>query len=312
MEQNGAEQLEEWRRKGLTESGLAYSVAAVAAILIAYLVAAISSAAAGKDYAAQDWYLYLAYLSSQLAFCGAIAVYFLRSREPIRTPFRKAQPKYFLIALLLEFGLLFSLSELNELFLSGLKKLGYSSGGVSVPLLSGWNLLPAIFVIALLPAIFEETLFRGILARKMHDGGWGLASAVLISGALFSLFHGRPEQTVYQFLCGACFALVALRAGSVLPTMLAHFVNNALILILESFGYGNFHASLPLWGYLILIISSALCLLGALVYLVFFDKRGNQKGGVKGGLSFFVAAGGGILICAVEWIAALVMGFINA
>ncbi len=311
MEQNGPQQGDLPPKKPLTESGLSYSLAAVLSMLIAYLVAAISAAAAGERYTEQNWYIYLAYLSAQLAFGGAAAFYFFRSKESPRVILQKTHPKYFLIALLLEFGLLFSLSELNGLFVSGLENLGYSSGGVSVPDLSGWGLLPAILVIALLPALLEETLFRGILTRKMHDGGWGLVPAILISGALFSLFHGRPEQTVYQFICGVCFALVFLRAGSILPTMLAHFANNALILILESCGFGNFRAALPLWGYLVLVISAAVCLLGTLVYLIFFDKRGNQRGGVKEGLPFFLAAGGGILICAVEWSVALAMGFLH-
>ena len=304
MEQNGSEQLEQWRRKGLTESGIAYTAAALLGILLAYLLAAVASAVGGERYAEKDWYLYLAYLMPQLAIFGAVAVYFFRSKEPVRAPFQKTHPKYFLVALLMEFGLLFSLSELNGLFISGLEELGYSSGGVTVPDLSGWNLLPALLVIGLLPALLEETLFRGIVARKMHDDGWGFAAAVLLSGALFSLFHGKPEQTIYQFLCGACFALVALRAGSVLPTMLAHFLNNALILILTSLGFGDLRAALP-------VISSGLCFLGALVYLIFFDKRGNRKGGVKDGVMFFMAAGGGILVCAVEWIAVLAMGFVN-
>lgn len=311
MEQNGTEQVEQWRRKGLTESGISYSVAAVLSILIAFLMSAVSSAIGGEHYAEQNWYLYLAYLSVQIAFCVAIVFYFLRSKESVKAPVQRCRPKYFLIALLLEFGLLFSLSELNGLFVSGLGKLGYSSGGVSVPDLSGWNLLPAILVIGVLPAVFEETLFRGVLARKMHEGGWGLVPAVLVSGALFSLFHGKPEQTIYQFLCGSCFALVALRAGSVLPTMLAHFVNNALILTLTSFGYENLFAALPLWGCILLVVSSAVCFLGALVYLIFLEKRGNQRGGIKEGVSFFMAAGGGILICAVEWIAVLVTGFVH-
>ena len=304
MEQNGSQQLEQWRRKGLTESGIAYTAAALLGILLAYLLAAVASAVGGERYAEKDWYLYLAYLMPQLAIFGAVAVYFFRSKEPVRAPFQKTHPKYFLVALLMEF----SLSELNGLFISGLEELGYSSGGVTVPDLSGWNLLPALLVIGLLPALLEETLFRGIVARKMHDDGWGFAAAVLLSGALFALFHGRPEQTVYQFLCGCCFSLVALRAGSILPTMAGHFLNNAAILTLGSFGYADFTA-LPKGALIALCVLSALCLAGTLVYLLFFDKSGNQRGTLKGGKLFFLGAGTGIAVCAVEWIYALVVGF---
>ncbi len=308
MEQNASEQTEVRRRKGLAESGLSYSVAALLSVLLSYLVSAVSSTAAGADYASKDWYLYLAYLTPQIVFCGAIAVYFVRSREPFLAPFRKTRPKYFLIAFLLQFGLLFSLSELNGLFVGFWEKMGYVSSGVSVPDLTGWRLLPALITIALLPAVCEETLFRGVLTRKMHDGGWGMLPTLLISGGLFALFHGRPEQTVYQFLCGVCFSLVALRAGSVLPTVLAHFCNNAAILVLSVFGFADF-SDFPLACHISLIVCASVCLLGVLVYLLFFDKQGNRKGGVKDGAPFFLAAGGGILVCALEWIAVLVMGF---
>lgn len=310
MEQNGLGQQEQFGRKCLAESGIAYTAAAVIGVLLSLLLSSIASAAAGETYSSQDWYLYLSYLIAQVSFAIAAGVYFARSKEPVKRVVKGCKWQYFPIALLLQFGLLFSLSELNGLFIRLLEKIGYVQQGTPVPDLTGWNLLPALLVIALLPALFEETLFRGILSRKMHDGGWGLVPTVLLSGALFSLFHGSPEQTVYQFFCGICFSLVAVRAGSILPTVLSHFCNNALILILTAAGKGDL-SQLPLGGYLAVIISSAICLLGTLVYLIFFDKNGNRRGGVKNGAQFALAAGGGILVCAIEWIAVLAMGFIK-
>ncbi len=309
MEQSAEEKQEQFGKKHLTESGIAYSAAALFTVVLSLLLSAVGSAA-GEGYEKQNWYLYLAYLCAQIAFAGAAALYFIRSKESFKAPFQRCHPKYFLIALLLQFGLLFSLSELNGLFISLLGKAGYHSQGVDVPELAGWNLLPAVLVIGLLPAFFEELLFRGVLARNMRGSGWGLLPVLLLSGAMFSLFHGRPEQTIYQFLCGICFSLVALRAGSILPTVLAHFCNNAVILILAACGVGELSA-LPMGAYLGLIIPSAVCFVLVLVYLVFFDKRGNGRGKLVYGVEFTVAAGGGLLICAIEWIAALVMGFVH-
>ena len=36
----------------------------------------------------------------------------------------------------------------------------------------------------------------------------------------------------------------------------------------------------------------------------------GEKGGVKHGILFLIAAGVGIAVCAVEWIASLVQGFV--
>lgn len=297
---------EEFRKKCLREAGLSYSAGAILVIFLSLIFSIIVQFTVGSENSDTDWVLYLGYFVSQLAFCGAAVIYLVRSREPVNVLLRCCNWKYFPIAILLQFGLLFSLSFLNNWFVSFFEIFGYHSSEMSLPSLKGWKLLPAIFVIALLPAVFEEVLFRGILSRNMHASGWGLISTCLISGALFSLYHGNPEQTVYQFLCGICFTLTAIRAGSILPTMLAHFLNNAIILVLTAFGLGDLSA-LSLGGFLALMFTSGVCLIGTLVYLIFFDKNGNQKGVVE--KIFFAAAAVGIVVCAAEWIFALVSGF---
>ena len=272
--------------------------------LIASMIFAL--ARVGEGAAESDWYKYISYLLPQISFAAACLIYFRRSKQPVREVYRPAKWYYFLIALTLQFGLLFSLNFLNEYFVKFLELFGYhASMNDTIPDLSGWNLLPAILVIALLPAIFEETLMRGCVLGSMERSGWGTVSAVLVSGALFSLFHGNPEQTIYQFLCGAAFALLALRSGSILPGMMAHFLNNAVILIMTSCGADP--SALPLGGEIALYVLSGVCLVGSLGLLL-FEKR-NVRGGVREGKQFFLAASVGMLVCAVEWIGALVGGF---
>ena len=309
-ELNAQETQEQFRTKCLAEAGLNYSIAAVLPLILSLAVSFIALLIVGEDYSSADWYLYFAYLVSQLCFAGAAVIYFARSKEPVKNAFKGCKWYYFLLAILLQFGLFFSLSALNEYFIAFFEMLGYEESLSPIPSLSGWNLIPALIVIALLPAICEETIFRGILSRNMHARGWGLLSTCLIAGAMFSLFHGNPEQTAYQFVCGACFTLVAIRSGSIFPTMVAHFLNNAIILIFTSRGISDFSAIPQVWN-IVLYTLSALCFVGTLVYLVIFDKNGNQKGGVKAGKLFFLAAAVGIAVCGAEWIVALVTGFIH-
>ena len=42
----------------------------------------------------------------------------------------------------------------------------------------------------------------------------------------------NPAQTPYQFALGFCYTLLALKSGSVFPTVIAHFLNNLIIVIL--------------------------------------------------------------------------------
>ena len=91
--------------------------------------------------------------------------------------------------------------------------------------------------------------------------------------------------------------------------MLAHLLNNAAVLVLTACGadLGKMAAG---WN-IALLVCSALCLAGTLAYLAFFDKSNGQKGGVKDGKHFFFAAAVGIAVCAVQWVAVLVSGFLG-
>ena len=288
----------------LKESGVAFSLAALLPLVVSVLLSVVV-AIAGEGATASVWYRYLAYLLPQLCFAAAAAVYIRRTRHPFAEMYRGAKPQYYLIAVLMQFGLLFSLGELNTLFISFLEKLGYTSSASVLPPLEGGWLALTLLVVALLPAVFEETLFRGILARNMQGAGWGTTVTILVSGALFSLFHGRPEQTIYQFLCGCCFALIAVRSGSILPTVLSHLINNAAILILSACGIDTFEGTLKI----VLISVGAVLLVGTLTYLIFFDKKTNRRGGAPRAGVFFLAAAVGILICIVQWVSMLVTGF---
>ena len=55
--------------------------------------------------------------------------------------------------------------------------------------------------------------------------------ALVMGALLFSLYHMRIVQLVPTFTLGIALGYLALRADSVLPCMLAHFVNNAIALV---------------------------------------------------------------------------------
>ena len=299
-----------FKRRALSEAGIAYSVSAVLPVILSLIVGVAAVLAAGENYADTDWYRFLSYLLPQMCFAAAALLFFRRSKVSVRKTYCGCKWHYFAVAIVLQFGLMFSLSELNNYFVAFLEQFGYESAGVQLPSLDGWYLLPAMLIIAVLPAVFEETLFRGILVRSMSASDWGTGAIVLISGAMFSLFHGNPAQTLYQFICGMCFALIALRAGSILPSMVAHFCNNAAILALTATGYGVEGGwTMPLGWNIGLTAASAVCLAAALVYLIVFDKNHRQKGGVKDGRHFFLAAAVGIAVCAVQWLVVLITGF---
>ncbi len=288
-------------------SGMSFSVVAFLPTVLFIIVSIVLSCfnLTGEGYEKTQWYLYLQYVLPQISF-GLIAFFWLYStRTPLKGTLRaqKCAPKYYLIALLLQVGLLF-LSQLNGWFVAFLEKIGYPQTPPSIPSLQGGGFFFATVTIALLPALFEEIFFRGVLLKGLH--GFSKAGAILLCGGLFALYHQNPAQTLYQFCCGAAFALVAVKAGSILPTVLSHFLNNFFILLLEKQGVSSFSPTVTVWIFSV----SFVFLVGTLVYLLAFDKKPSgqvlsEKERRNERKNFLVYSAFGVIVCALVWVVAL-------
>jgi sodium transport system permease protein len=99
----------------------------------------------------------------------------------------------------------------------------------------GRGLLTSLALIALTPAVCEEALFRGVILRGFA-ARLPRATSALLTGLLFGLYHVDLWRIVPTGLLGVALSLVALETGSILPAMLAHFVNNASLVVLVHAG----------------------------------------------------------------------------
>lgn len=81
-----------------------------------------------------------------------------------------------------------------------------------------------IFLMAILPAFFEESVYRGIIYQhyRKADPLW----ALILSGLIFGLIHGNFNQFLYAFVFGVILALLNEATGSVISSMVVHFVTN--------------------------------------------------------------------------------------
>lgn len=286
-------------------AGFAYSLVACLPVLfiIAFFILVSSLVKIDESMMQEDWYIYASFLIVQAALAVTVGLTLKYENKPLKlfVKEQKCHPKYFLLALLLQIGLL-SLSQLNSRFLEFLGKFGYESAPIYLPSLDGFGFIGVFLVVAVLPALLEETVFRGILLSGVKS--FGSVGAVLLCGGLFSLYHQNPAQTAYQFCCGAAYALVALRAGSVLPTMAAHLFNNGLILTLTKINGGIIPAS---WLPIVMSVS-ALCLIAALGFLLFLDKQPPLKTEKSERKHFFLYASVGIVVCLISWLSTLFTG----
>ncbi len=99
---------------------------------------------------------------------------------------------------------------------------------------SGTFFLLGLVIYALLPAIGEELIFRGLIQTSLSSKYKGII-AMLLTTIMFVLMHGSLQQTVYQFIVGIMLSYLALVGGSIVYSMILHFLNNALVLVFSCF-----------------------------------------------------------------------------
>lgn len=101
--------------------------------------------------------------------------------------------------------------------------------------LNGAALGKNLFYIAVVPALAEELIFRGFFYHGYRPAGIG--KAIVFSGLCFGLLHMNLNQFCYAFVIGMLFALLVEATGSVISSMLAHFIinsNSVIMLAVQS------------------------------------------------------------------------------
>ena len=98
--------------------------------------------------------------------------------------------------------------------------------------LTGGPFWSSFLVVAIFAPIFEEWMCRGMVLRglltKMKPV-W----AIVISALFFAVIHANPWQALNAFLLGLVMGYVYYKTGSLILTMLIHFVNNGSAVILS-------------------------------------------------------------------------------
>ena len=93
-------------------------------------------------------------------------------------------------------------------------------------------LFEALLMLAVLPPLCEELLFRGVLARSLATR-LPIWLAVGLSALLFSAYHLSLVQAPATFTLGIVFAVLAIRADSIVPSIIAHGLNNAIAVLVS-------------------------------------------------------------------------------
>ncbi len=158
--------------------------------------------------------------------------YLIRRKDFTVNPEAKVTPKIILagFAVTIMWNLVISLIDTLTSY-----KLSIPSSGEQIP--AGFGLI----FIAVLPAVMEEFAFRKVifgLTRK--HGFW---PAAILSSVIFGLMHQNITQGIFAFGMGIIFCYIYEKTGRIWVTMLLHFANNAMSVLLPLLpNYGGYGA----------------------------------------------------------------------
>jgi membrane protease YdiL (CAAX protease family) len=191
---------------------------------------------------------------------------------------------------------MFGLSELNNLLVEFLTKLGFTVSEVTLPPKTPLNVCLIIIFVCVVPAVMEEVFFRGLIINGLYKTG--SVFACLMSGLLFSLFHMSPAQTIYQFIVGVIYALIVLHGGNYILTIISHLFNNLFIVL--NYYFFNFY---PVGELKVVLTILGLICLALGLFFVYSNKK--EIPALEKKSNFFKSIPFGIIFCVVMWVIGL-------
>ncbi len=98
--------------------------------------------------------------------------------------------------------------------------------------ISQGSLFSSLLIVAVLAAVSEELLFRSVIQKALIKIFKNAHVAIIVTAFVFSAFHMDFFGFFPRFILGIMLGYMFWMSGSILPSMLMHFVNNATIVML--------------------------------------------------------------------------------
>jgi membrane protease YdiL (CAAX protease family) len=109
-----------------------------------------------------------------------------------------------------------------------------------------WARLQVLVLASIIAPIIEETMFRGVLYRHLREASarfgfvWSIFFSATLVSFVFAIIHPQGLEAVPLLMALAfTFCLVREWRGTLLPAMIAHGINNGLVLSLLILAMGD-------------------------------------------------------------------------
>lgn len=100
--------------------------------------------------------------------------------------------------------------------------------------IQGVTALRTLVVLGLLAPVAEELVFRGLLYGWLA-GRWNNLVAFVLSSLAFAAAHTEPLHILMVLPLGFWFGWLRWRTGSLVPTIVAHIINNTIAVSAATF-----------------------------------------------------------------------------
>ena len=280
---------------GAFETCVSFDLLVASMLIFSLVYAGISGALLDKD---SILLKVLSYLCAPISIVLALVFVWCRTKNnPIELlKVNKIDKVFIPITILLTIGVMFGLSELNNLLVEFLTKLGFTISEVTLPPKTPLNVCLIIIFVCVVPAVMEEVFFRGLIINGLYKTG--SVFACLTSGLLFSLFHMSPAQTIYQFIVGVIYALIVLHGGNYILTIISHLFNNLFIVL--NYYFFNFY---PVGELKVVLTILGLICLALGLFFVYSNRK--EIPALEKKSNFFKSIPFGIIFCVVMWVIGL-------
>ena len=179
------------------------------------------------------------------------------------------KPMYVLaiVGILVSFPLVFWLGEINQMlpmphWMDELEREATKQMQQFLRAENTFDVIVNVIIIALLPAICEEVCFRGALQRiiiQITKNAW---AGIIVTSILFSALHLQFEGFLPRMFLGIILGAFYWFSGSLWTSIFAHFVNNAIQVVVVSYApqYVDKNPAVPIY----IAILSGLMIVGIL------------------------------------------------
>lgn len=174
-------------------------------------------------------------------------------------------------------------------------KLQNTPVSLKIPFNSVPGVILMMLAVVVVAPITEELICRGVILRIFRR--FGDVFAIVGSALVWALLHGNLTQGLPVFAMGLIFGIIAIKSGSVIPTIIIHCINNTISIVETAAAQTNNMILTVCSG----IFNIALFVTAAILAAIYMGKmlkiNGKQSGSGRGFAMFFTCIPILIAIC---------------